>query len=465
MKLDASKPIKSVNLNGTDAPLDILNIAYGTTPPADATRLWVPLEQKPDNVEVNGEYMNFGQNVLETWKEGDPTIAPYTELYVGFAASVGNSIYIVDSKTKTIIEYNLQNNTFTECCSYDGISTDVVSIRKSCCFTRGTDIFLSFSNPASKLYRFDTVNKTFEEWMSVSDFNSSTVVEYGGYAYKFMEYSSSSQTINGYVTRIDLDNKTYARLEKTVPHKCGSPVAWVYEGKIFLFIEAAGDDDLYLYAFNPADYSIELIKSDTQSASKYKNFGLDCDLAFNGMSNFENAAQIPVIGSKVYLFPTKKADTSKWNANAFIFDMETLMFTESNPIINTVDGYGRKNCGLVLRDMKIYIIGGYNYKSASSSTTTTNKNTRVEVYRIETLLENNHLKIFTDMFGKQTALVNAKDCNLYATVREAYIGNEDGYARPVDSYIYDKEKQQWQTVDGVSVTQDMLNALAELGVT
>ncbi len=265
---------------------------------------------------------------------------------------------------------------------------------------------------------------------------------------------------------IDLDNKTYARTVNNMTKQSSSPCAWVYEGKIWLFIEVVGSNVLRLYSFDPTTQVFEEVKSDTQSNSMYKGFGLECDIAFTtGSSVFENNAEIPVVGNKVYLYPNKRLDTSKWNGNPFIFDMETLMFTEGSPLIESVDGYSRRDCGFVLHDMGIYLIGGYNYTSAGTSTSTTKKNTKVEVYRIETYLTKNHLKIFTDMFGKQTAIMNGKNCKMYTTVREAFVGNEDGYARQTDAYVYDEEAGEWQTVDGISVTQDMLNALAELGVT
>lgn len=442
-----------------------LNIAYGLTPPTDTTKLWVPLEKKPDNVEVNGEYMNFGQDVLETWKEGDPTIAPYTELAVAFAASVGDSIYIVEAMTDTIIEYNTVSGKITECCNYvDVTGGTAVAVRPSASFVRGTDIFLTFNSNYSKLYRFDTTTKMLEAWMTIANSMHSSIVEYGGYAYQFVGLTGETSLTN-YVWKIDLDNKTYTRLEQLMPQKSAGPCAWVYGGKIWLFIEVTGSNVLRLYSFDPATQVFEEVKTDTQSNSVYKGFGLECDISFASRNTvFENCAEIPVVGNKVYLYPNKRLDTSKWNGTPFIFDMETLMFTEGSSLIETVDGYGRRDCGFLLRDMGIYLIGGYNYKNAGTSSSTTSKNTKIEVYRIETYLEDNHLKLFTDMFGKQTALVNGRNCKLYTTVREAFVGNEDGYARPIDAYVYDEEAGEWQTVDGISVTQDMLNALAELGV-
>ena len=428
-----------------------LNIAYGLTPPTDTTKLWVPLEKKPDNVEVNGEYMNFGQDVLETWKEGDHTIAPYTEMSVAFAASVGDSIYIVEAVTDTIIEYNTVSGMITECCNYvDVTGGTAVAVRPSASFKRGTDIFLAFNVNGSRLYRFDTITKTLELWMTIADATYSAIVEYGGYAYQFVGVTGET-SITSYVWQIDLDNKTYTKLEQVIPQKSSSPCAWVYGGKIWLFIEVTGSDVLRLYSFDPNTKEFEEVKSDTQSGSMYKGFGLTCDISFASRNSvFENNAEIPVVGNKVYLYPNKRLDTSKWNGTPFIFDMETLMFTEGSSLIETVGGYGRRDCGFVLRDMGIYLIGGYNYTNAGTTSSTTSKNTKIEVYRIETYLEDNHLKLFTDMFGKQTPLVNGKNCKLYATVREAYIGNEDGYARPTDAYIYDTGTSEWVVIGSVS---------------
>ena len=44
-------------------------------------------------------------------------------------------------------------------------------------------------------------------------------------------------------------------------------------------------------------------------------------------------------------------------------------------------------------------------------------------------------------------------------------GNSDGYAEKVTARLYDAESQSWKSLDGVSYTADMQNALNILGVT
>ena len=45
-----------------------LNIDYGSTPPTDTTKLWVPLEKKPDAVECKPE-LAFGSEYLSNYSE------------------------------------------------------------------------------------------------------------------------------------------------------------------------------------------------------------------------------------------------------------------------------------------------------------------------------------------------------------------------------------------------------------
>ena len=45
-----------------------LNIDYGANAPSDTSKLWIPNNgNKPDNVEINGRNMQFGQEYLESW--------------------------------------------------------------------------------------------------------------------------------------------------------------------------------------------------------------------------------------------------------------------------------------------------------------------------------------------------------------------------------------------------------------
>lgn len=458
MTFDNTKPIKTVNHNGVDVPIDLLNIAYGTTPPSDVTRLWVPLDHNPANVEVNGEYMNFGQNVLETWKDGDPTIDPYTKLDVDFAETVGNIIYVFERNTKMILEYSPANGTFTECCSY----SDAGYIRAYASCKRGTDIFVTGGSSETKLFRFDTVSKTFEYWMAVPSVSFASYIEYDGFVYHIIG-NPSANAANGTIYKIDVDNKVYSTIG-SLPTHVARPYAWKYNGKIWVLIEQSGSYTLQLYSVDPVSESVDKVKEQKITTSAfYTDFGLDCTFSLD-RSNALNGSALPVVGNKVYLYPKATTNDAKWNSLPFIFDMETLAFTKGNSVVD-VGFFGRQLSGFVLYDMGIYLIGGKLLTKTSTSYSTSEDCNKINVYRIETFLENNHLKIFTDMFGKQTALVNSKYGKLYATVREAFVGNEDGYARPIDAYIYNRKTSLWETVDGVSVTQDMLNALAELGVT
>lgn len=428
-----------------------LNIDYGSTPPADTSKLWIPLEKKPDYVEVNGEFMGFGQNVLESWD--GKTISPYSLIRVGVSIPVGDYIYVFDNNSKKVLRYNPSNGTFTECCSFSDVGS--VSMYRAC--KVDTDIIFVGSTSTGVWYRFSTTTNTIER-ISFNTFTTDTgfssFIEFGGVVYQFLTASGNYVSSNAY--RADIKNKTFTKLNAWVPN-CNNnarPYVWVYNGKIWLL--SVNSSTVYLTSYDTASDTYTTVKSGT-----YASFGLSYTLSFD--SAYGAASPIPVIGSKVYLLPAAKTSgsTSYRNGNVFILDMETLMFTESSSVLEVDDGYSRQSCGFALYDMGMYMIGGDNYTYNTTSSNGTTANTKVNVYRAETHLTENSLKIFTDVFGKQTALVNGKDSKLYATVREAFLGNEDGYARATDAYIYNESTGKWQTLDGVSVTQDMLNALAE----
>lgn len=54
-----------VMIGGGGDGLGSLNIDYGANPPADTTKLWVPLAKKPDAVECS-PVLNYGSEVIST---------------------------------------------------------------------------------------------------------------------------------------------------------------------------------------------------------------------------------------------------------------------------------------------------------------------------------------------------------------------------------------------------------------
>lgn len=439
---------RGIYLGGGDGGAT-LNIDYGATPPVDTSKLWVPLDEKPVSVEINGEKMSYGQNSLEPWEDGDPVVDETGSRWItDFAARVGDYIYVLGrtsngSTNSGIYRFNPADGTFELRLSTSGYPT----AHYAACVI-GTCIY--FSSPAytdTTLYRYDTEANTWGAWMTIPDISFSTLVAYNGYIYKFVSAGGSSSTSTCH--KIDVVNKTYTTIA-SLPRYYGRPWVWVYEGKMWIFIVPANSSIYYLYSYDPDADAYTLEKSGGQG-----DFGLNnvSKTVYGDYGTYGAESPLPVIGSSVY-FLQYRGNSSYLNSAPYVLDMETLTFTEAPSVVDT-GYYAARYEGFALYDMSMYMFGGVLYTSNTYEDTGSKYEYyfKIRRYRVETDLEAGHLKVFTDMTKRQTALINEDNCQLYAAVNGAYIGNADNYAREVDAYLYDTTDSQWKTLGGVAYTE------------
>ena len=69
-----------------------LNIDYGTTPPSDTSKLWIPNNgTEPSKIEINDKFMAFGDEVIDsTYSNNMPNKRHNTT-----AIAIGTKIYII----------------------------------------------------------------------------------------------------------------------------------------------------------------------------------------------------------------------------------------------------------------------------------------------------------------------------------------------------------------------------------
>lgn len=436
---------RGIYLGGGDGGAT-LNIDYGATPPVDTSKLWVPLEEKPVKVEINGEKMSYGQHSLEPWKDGDPTTAGETQWITDFAARVGDYIYVFgrpnSETTGGIYRFNPADGTF----EFRLSTTGGYLIHNAACVV-GAYIYFVYSVNASTLHRYDTEANTVETWMTIPTATFSTLIGCDGYIYKFYSYTDSSSAGRA-SHKIDVVNKTYATITSFPKAESPCPWVWVYDGKIWLFAVPSNSSTYYLYSYDTETDTYTLEKSGGRG-----DFGLNsADYELHGSCGLYGAeSPVPVIGSSVYFLQYRAASTY-YNSTPYVLDMETLMFTLAPSVVDT-GYYAVRYSGFALYDMSMYMFGGKLYTVSTTSSSEGEHTLKIRRYRVETDLPKNHLKIFADMTKRQTALINEDNCQLYAAVNGAYIGNADNYAREVDAYLYDTTDSQWKTLGGVAYTE------------
>ena len=74
------------------------------------------------------------------------------------------------------------------------------------------------------------------------------------------------------------------------------------------------------------------------------------------------------------------------------------------------------------------------------------------------------MAIIADISKDGIDILADKNNSIFINPISVYLGDENSIAQKVNAYLYDKTDSKWKTLDGVSYTTDMLNALNIMGV-
>lgn len=433
---------------------DGLNIDYGLTPPTDTSKLWVPLTTKPANVEISGDSLQNAIDTVNKMVAAFPTCrangascAINGKVYIfGGQATAGTSASDSYSTTNKIYEYNPK--------------TDVLVAKNAVLPT-------SFATPAA--------------------------VAINGKAY-IATYTTASSTYYGiYEYDPDTDTLTY---------KCALPTnfavfnkAATVNGKMYLFDQhtpTAGSGTKYVVEYNPVtntivskegmpSYQVEQCHSVCAVNNKIYLFGgIYANTSYGYVQEYDPASDS---------FKTKTAQISSMvnaarygsaveiNGKAYVFGgysgSNLREIREYDPVADTItvktatllsdcNYAGNTSCVV---DGTAYVFGG-GYTSGVYRVS----NYAVTAYTPKAYLGVNHLKVFASVYKSETHqlvtnIVNGKKEQIKLYMTSAFLGGNDGYAKAQEAYVYNESTKKWQSLDGTSMTTDMLNALAELGVT
>ena len=412
-----------------------LNIDYGATPPADTTKLWVPLATKPSNVECS-PVLNYGNEYTETknWTVGFSQLRSDNPQM----CSYGNYIYSV--------------------CPYTG-------------------------SQQNDIYRFDVT--TGER----TTFYSNLVYQYSVLAFTVGKYIYTfNHTVGAdseYVDKFDLETGEKTILRNVSYPFTGSNTYYFSSGcvsgnKIFLVGSYVGS--IYHATVSVFDVTTE----------KFTYHGS----MPNQAQGTYNAACVAV-GSKVYVFGGTTRVSFDPRKSIQTFDVDTQEFTQNNNVLPYPVGYANRCCRIgsyayifgnidstqyrkkiirvnldnlvvdVLESElhadrvsaccgfvgdKFYLLGG----SEASS---------VETFTQSTVLQQNYLFLQADFgFNNPFPLINDKGVKITAYLRNAYLGDSNNIAQLTNAYLYDTASSQWKSLSGESYVADMQNALNILGV-
>ena len=416
-----------------------LNIAYGLTPPADTSKLWVRIADKPSEVTVK-EATSFGKEAVSAYGISTPSsympqslaycnghfyIKIYSIIYryedTGWVVAVngaaqefkhytapavviGNKIFYLfghdndslsdrassNANSNTyILVFDTETNTYTNV-AVSGISSkcqlgSAVAIGTKIYFTAGQDNSAGSSAYAdsSKIYEIDSDNPSTATdigyfYTTSADMRGASVVAVGSILYSKRIHWGSDGSIpyRDYIESFDTETKISSRTE--------------------ILVNKASVSNCFMPGINIGEYI-------------YWFGGLGKSFTPNNLSNDGDSVDY----------------AQRFNTVTGDFDFIT---------VGSHTGNSHNSALLSSTELVFAQVGGTNnpmYKFTGA-------------YE----LENGKLFIQESLFDNIWQAVKVKDGALSIGVNGVYLGGTDGYAQAKDAYLYDLTQQKWISLDG-----------------
>ena len=419
-----------------------LNIDFGTTPPSDTSKLWVPLATKPSAVECSPA-LEYGSNSIVSYGSIGTQInyAPgYQNCLVGdWIYFLGPFLYDARnvSTSKEIRRYNVKTLELETVQVVNTNPNQSYGYQQMCgCAVNGVVYFFGGVyygggwSQSSRIFCYDTNTKEYTEISSklspTSNYSCCAVGDkiflFGGYNDPSSQYSKSAYVF-------DTVSKTLQSISTAPADGCS---CCAVGGKIYTI----GGRTTYneVWALDTTKLTWEKKKAAAPN-------------------NYTELTPAVAFGNKIYLFGNS-VSSGITSLKVTVYDTETDTFTETGKSMN---GGANGTC-FGSDGLNVYFIGGIGKYNTNSK--------QLQKFSFETALTSNHLFLQEDygFDGLWTAL-KSKDTDLKVKVINAYLGDSNNIAQLTDAYLYDSDSATWKSLDGVSMTADMLAALATLGVT
>lgn len=417
-----------------------LNIDFGSTPPADTSKLWVPLANKPDNIDVD-IVVPFGDEVITLDANYTQTLSGASggvingKLYItaGFSdkssggSSTGN-IYVYNPETKVLSDTgdalpSRFMNSFSAVANGSLYVFGGQGYNETGLSAQGLNTIYKYTpstHEVKQVALMGNVSSYFLKGLR-GCVHDNKIYYFGGY--------NSSGSVNNHVAYLDLDTETVVSVGNNNDLQKNTSAAASWGQYIYTFGGNYGSTYYtYIFRYDPS----------TNKAARINEVNLS--VGTSGLS-------VAQFGQYVYLFAG--ITSSGYSKYIYRFDCETETITKLNVEVpaDMVWSYGAIN------GTDAYVFGG-NQKA-------------IYKFVIKSLLTQNSLLIQHDFYSakKRWVAINEKNlkCKLYPI--NAYLGDSQNYAEVKTAYLYDTTDNKWKTLDGVSYTADMLSALNIMGVT
>lgn len=421
-----------------------LNIDFGSTPPTDTSKLWVPLSTKPDRVEVNNPSI-IGSLITETIGNTAVAAAPAAS-----GGLIGSDLYSfsgqanlgMDRSSKYIYKCNIVSGQIAQ--PYDKVST--VMNEGVCCAGVGGKLYLFGGYNSQngtfqpKVRMYDPTTNTITDKVSTNvNFAYAHSVVYGTDIYLLCAGIGETTKVTGAVYKYDTTNDTFSYYMTAVSGTKYGVVSDNGNGKAYIF------GCMGTYGGGSAEacngvYEIDLISKTWKKKSAIIP-GVSTSYGYT-------AAAFHFLGV-YYLYPVDGT------SNFLIYDPVSDTITDTG-----ISGPGKQN---------FCAYGTYNNLGVMMNGTTTIQYNSgytniVRRITIKTPLAKNTIIVTYGDFGHKVSIVTGKNSSVQIAPSAVYIGDENGYAQEISGYVYDTATNKWTKLDGSSTYQDILNALNIMGV-
>ena len=425
-----------------------LNIDYGTNPPSDTTKLWVPRVTAPSSVEAKYEF-KFGNEQLAVDNYNYiPT--QINDQEVTFNCQVDNYIYVYHY-------YNISNSYFQRYNMTSGIWEKLAVPTNSTTNTNPYCRGVGHLVVGNKIYMFggrQSSSSSYQEYVWAYDTTTNTLINEGLAANTIDLYQGvwiksgdiaygfgSVQAGNNTVAKYDFNTKTVTNVSSEFTFDTTGLLYSTY--KYYPF--DAGNGIYYLLPLQQqitSDSTLPVVKVDmgNKTVSKYSTIGTLFPRrawVVNGTTLISNAsafcfarAGITQIGSTGYIFGGQFY-YGGLKPSPYIFKVN---ISPSGLTVDALDQYlfeSSNNYAILTiaqcLDNKIYVTQNY------CDGTTYRNNQTLTLY---SPLDNNKLFLQTGFGNNKFNIVNDNKAKVEIAINNAFIGNSENKADETDAYLY-----------------------------
>lgn len=448
-----------------------LNIDYGTNPPSDTTKLWVPRTTTPSSVEAKYEF-KFGNEQLAV---DNYNYIPVQDVSMYGSCQVGNYIYHYYWQSNAVAyfqRYDMNSGTWEKLEPFtSSTNNSFTRLWQNSMLATEDKIYMfggrySSATYMATVFEYDvSTNKITNISNAPSTMAFGVWVKAGDVAYGFACFSNG-----GYnrVAKYDFTTKEITEVSAEFTFDTTSTLPSSREYYPF----DAGNGIFYLLpleASRTSDSNTPLLKVDlgAKTVTKYLTVAelFPAQTWISGSSTQTlnsftfKAAGIVQVGSSGYIFGGQCAYSGSVRSSPYVFKID---ISSNGLAVSTLDISVLSNATTYklwraagLLDNKIHIIQYY-----SETTDTTYRNN--QTLTLYSPLDNNKLFLQTGFGNNKFNIVNDKKAKVEIAINNAFIGNSENKADETDAYLYNdtawkniKTGNQFYAVKGDLISMDL----------